>query len=229
MRKRVALRQQIVGVITSAAELDVAMQMRRPPDLFELRLDYLVRRVGQLEKKIPRLRVPLIITARSPHEGGANSLSIRQRRDLLTRFLSSAQYVDVELRSAVGLQSVLRFAQQKKLKRIISYHNFKSTPALRVLLTRARSAKAHGADILKIATRTETAMDVTRLLNFMTHENIGVPVSLMGIGQLGAISRVLLARVGSVLVYGSVGTRANVEGQLSVAQLQELGIPAANR
>jgi 3-dehydroquinate dehydratase-1 len=198
--------------------------MRRPPDLFELRLDCLLRTLVHLEKKLPRLRAPLIITARSPHEGGANSLSIRQRRDLLTRFLPYAQYVDIELRSAIGLRSVLRLAKHKKIRRIISYHHFKSTPAVRVLLTKARAAKAHGANIFKIATRTDTPRDLTRLLNLVMNDNIGVRVSSMGIGELGAISRVLLARAGSALVYGSVGTRSNVEGQLSVAKLQELGI-----
>lgn len=208
----------------SPGDLDVAARMHSPPDLFELRLDCLLPTVVHLENKLPRLRAPLIITARSPHEGGANTLSIRQRGELLTRFLPYAQYVDVELRSAVGLRSVLRLAQRKKLRRIISYHNFKSTPALPVLLTKARTAKARGANIFKIATRTETPMDLTRLLNFMMHDNIGVVVSAMGIGELGAISRVLLARAGSALVYGSVGTRPNVEGQLSLRQVQELGI-----
>jgi 3-dehydroquinate dehydratase I len=225
VRKRLAVRQQLVGVITSPGDLNLAVRMRSPPDLFELRLDCLLPIVVHLEKKLRRLRAPLIITARSPHEGGAHSLSVRERRDLLIRFLPYAQYVDIELRSATGLSSVLRLAQEKKLKQIISYHDFKSTPALRVLLNKARAAKAHGANIFKIATRTDTPVDLTRLLNLMMNDNISVRISSMGIGELGAISRVLLARAGSALVYGSVGTRANVEGQLSLAKLQELGIP----
>src|SRR5437867_11439804 len=101
------LRSRVVGVIASRAELDSAMRMRRPPDLFELRLDCLVRAVDQFENELSRLRAPLIITARHPQEGGANELSLRQRRDLLTRFLNRADYVDVELRSASALHSLL--------------------------------------------------------------------------------------------------------------------------
>ena len=41
----------------------------------------------------------------------------------------------------------------------------------------------------------------------------------MGIGKLGAISRLLLARCGSVLNYASLG-QANVEGQQSFGTLQ---------
>jgi 3-dehydroquinate dehydratase len=46
----------------------------------------------------------------------------------------------------------------------------------------------------------------------------------MGIGKLGAISRVLLARTGSALVYASVRDATDIEGQLSLEQLRALGI-----
>src|SRR5262245_46135652 len=82
-RGSVTQRPRVVGVITSRADLDRATRMRKPPDLFELRLDCLLPLVDQLENKLPRLRVPLIITARHPQEGGVNKLSLRQRRDLL--------------------------------------------------------------------------------------------------------------------------------------------------
>src|SRR5262249_50693182 len=96
-------RPRVVGVIASHADLGRALGMRKPPDLFELRLDHLAGIVDELENKVPKLRAPLIITTRHPQEGGANNLSLRQRRDLLTRFLPEAEYVDVELRSASAL------------------------------------------------------------------------------------------------------------------------------
>jgi 3-dehydroquinate dehydratase I len=217
-------RCRVVGVIASRADLNRAMLMRRPPDLFELRLDCLVRIVEQLENKLPRLRAPLIITARHPHEGGANKLSLRQRRSLLTRFLPHAEYIDVELRSAFALDSLLRLAEQKKVRCIISFHNFKSTPSLRILWAKARAAERHAANIFKVATRTDTPVQLARLLSFIENKNVDLPVSSMGIGKLGAISRVLLARAGSALVYGSIATGSDIEGQLSLEQLRALGI-----
>ena len=41
---------------------------------------------------------------------------------------------------------------------------------------------------------------------------------------IGAISRVLLARAGSVLIYGSIATESDVEGQMSLEQLRGLGL-----
>jgi 3-dehydroquinate dehydratase-1 len=200
------------------------MRMRKPPDLFEVRLDRLVRLVGKLENELPQLRAPLIITARHPQEGGNNKLSLQQRRNLLIRFLPYAKYVDVELRSAFALRALLKAAEQKRVRCIISFHNFKSTPSTSVLSAKARAAKAHGADIFKIATRTDTPIDLARLLSFITIKNVDLPVSAMGIGKLGAISRVLLARAGSALVYASVAAAGDIEGQLSLEQLRLLGI-----
>ena len=215
---------RLVGVIASLPDLRRAMGMRQPPKLFELRLDQLVRVIHDVERGISRLRSPLIITARHPHEGGANNLSLQQRRTLLTRFLPHADYIDIELRSAVALRPLLTLAKQRKVGRIISFHDFQSTPAPRILLAKARAAEAHGASIFKIATRTDTPLELGRLLDLIGNPNMRVPVSAMGIGQLGSISRVLLARAGSALIYGSLMARTDIEGQLSLEELRALGI-----
>jgi 3-dehydroquinate dehydratase I len=218
------IRPRVVGVIASGVDLDCALQMRTRPDLFELRLDRLADIIEQLENKLSRLRAPLIITARHPQEGGAKKLTLGQRRDLLTRFLPYAEYVDVELRSAFALRSLLGLAQEKRVRRIISFHNFRSTPPLRVLAAKADAARAHGANIFKAATRTDTPNQLARLLRLVATEVVDLPVSAMGIGNLGAISRVLLARAGSVLVYASITARSDLEGQLSLEQLRALGM-----
>ncbi len=221
-------RPRVVGVIMSRADLDFAIRMRKPPDLFELRLDHLVRIVGELEKKLPRLRAPLIITARNPQEGGANKLSLRQRRNLLFRFLPRARYLDVELRSASALGSLLKLARKKNVRRIISFHDLKGTSDLRRLQAKARAAKSLGADIFKVAARTDRPAQLARLLGLFTKRDVDLCVSAMGIGKLGAISRVLLAYRGSALVYGSLG-ESDIEGQMSLEQLRAFGIGAASQ
>jgi 3-dehydroquinate dehydratase-1 len=217
-------RPRVVGVIASRADLDRAVRMREPPDLFELRLDRIGGVIDQLERKISRLRAPLIITARHPQEGGANKLSARQRRDLLTRFLKYADHIDIELRSAYAMRELLTSAKKRKVQRILSFHNFSSTPPQRILASKARAAQAHGATIFKVATRTDTPVQLARLLNFITNKEVNLPVAAMGIGKLGAISRVVLARAGSTLVYASLAAATDIEGQLSLEQHRALGI-----
>jgi 3-dehydroquinate dehydratase-1 len=182
-----------------------------------------VRVVDRLENKISKLRAPLIITARHPMEGGANRLSARHRHNLLARFLFGARYIDVELRSAPVFQSLIRLARKQNVRRIISLHCLKSTPTPNQLRDKARAAKTYGADIFKLATRTDAPAQLTRLIDFVATKDLGVAVSAMGIGKLGAASRVLLACCGSALVYVSLG-RSEIEGQISLEQLRALEI-----
>lgn len=226
-------RAQIIGVIASPADLQLAARISSPPDLFELRLDRLIGCLDELEKKIPILPAPLIITARHPAEGGANRLSIDHRRELFMRFLPRARYVDLELRSAKSLRAVLDLARKKKIGRIISFHDFKNTPSVRTLKNKARAAKSYGADIFKVAIRTDTSAQVERLLDFFANEepvqseaersrrDVDLGISAMGVGKLGAVSRVVLAQLGSVLNYGSLRTQ-NARGQLSIRQLRSV-------
>ena len=232
----------VVGVIMSQTDLDLAIRMRERPALFELRLDHLVRPpsvggatysatgiVDELEEKVSRLRAPLIVTARHPQEGGASKLNLRQRRDLLSRFLPQARYVDIELRSAAALHSLSKLARKKNVLRIISFHDLKTTPILGRLQLKARRAKSLGADIFKVATRTDTPAQLGRLLDFITKKDLDLAVSAMGIGKLGAISRVLLAYRGSALIYGSVAAASDIEGQMSLEQLRAFGIGSRKR
>jgi 3-dehydroquinate dehydratase I len=216
-------RHQVVGVVSSPAELDFAIRIAEPPDLFELRLDRLLRVIDRLEAKISSLRAPLVITARHPMEGGANRLSALQRHNLLSRFLSQARYIDIELRSAPVFGSLLRLARKQNVRRIISVHHLKSTPSPNRLRTQALAAKTYGADIFKVATRTDTPAQLTRLIDFAAAKDVDIAVSAMGIGKLGAASRVLLACCGSALVYVSLG-RSDIEGQMSLDQLRAFGI-----
>lgn len=199
--------------------------MKEPPDLFELRLDRLVHGIGSLEKKIGRLRASLIATARHPMEGGANRLSPRQRHDLLARFLFRVRYIDIELRSAPVFVSLLRLARRKNIHCIVSVHHLKNTPAVSRLRAQAHAAKTYGADVFKVATRTDTPAQLARLIDFATTDDLGIAVSAMGIGKLGGASRVLLTRCGSALVYASLG-QSDIEGQMSLEQVRALRLTA---
>jgi 3-dehydroquinate dehydratase-1 len=212
---------QVVGVIFTHADLRRAIRMRNPPDLFELRLDALFARSDEVMTVIENLRAPLIITARHPCEGGSNQLTARQRRALLLRFLPPAAYVDVELRSANAFAAILREARAKGVRRIISFHDFNGTPTRARLDEIARTAQAFGADLLKIAARTDTPEQLKRLLDFFLQEQAEMKIAVMGFGRLGRISRTEFARHRSALNYGHLG-KPQATGQLSVTQLLRL-------
>jgi 3-dehydroquinate dehydratase-1 len=207
--------RQIVGVIFSLSDFQRALRMRQPPDLFELRLDALVADLDAVQREIEKLPSPLIITARHPREGGANNLSPTKRRGLLRRFLDHASYIDIELRSADSAAVILAAARAKKIRTIISFHDFRETPSVAKLHAIAHAAKSLGADVLKIATTTDTPVQLARLQEFFSAHRM--KIAAMGMGKLGRAARLWCAKRGSVFNYAHLGT-ANVEGQLSVAQ-----------
>src|SRR5207253_11148025 len=132
------LTQLLLWFMASPVDLSFAVTMHQPPDLFELRLDHLCGKLDPLERRMSFLSgrrghtrrgepAPVIVTARDPREGGANHLSFQQRLDLLLRFLPYAKYLDVELRSTRGFKSLLERARKQHVRRILSFHDFKST------------------------------------------------------------------------------------------------------
>lgn len=212
---------QIVGVIFTRIDLRRAVRMRNPPDLFELRLDALFARNEEVKAALGDLRAPLIITARHPREGGSNQLSAQKRRALLRRFLPHAAYVDIELRAAGTFAPILEEARAQSIRTIISFHDFDETPSRPRLDEIARTARLLGADLLKIATRTDTSAQLARLRDFFQRERVEMKIAAMGVGRLGRISRLEFARHGSALNYGHLGS-PQAEGQLSIMQLRRI-------
>src|SRR5437762_2730563 len=110
---------RLVGVVATNADLKKAMRLRKRPDFFELRLDALCYYPEEIEQAIPKLRAPLILTARPPAEDGRNNLSATARRRLLLRFFDRAAFVDLELRSLGELRLVRQQASRAKIGLII--------------------------------------------------------------------------------------------------------------
>lgn len=207
----------IVGVIASRDDLLRATRMRVAPDLFEVRLDAFWPAIDQLAPQLPRLRAPLIITVRDPREGGANALSASVRRELQEQFRMHASYLDIELRNV----RPMRIDLPTNIQRILSLHDLTDTPTVSALLKKAEAAANHGANIFKLATRTDTPVQLARLLDFFDRCHAQIPVAAMGMGRLGAQARIELAGRGSVLNYAPLG-RAQAEGQLTLRKLRTL-------
>src|ERR1051325_10557698 len=211
----------IVGVILSRADLRRVVGMRRTPDLVELRLDALALQLGDIEDELQKLKSPLILTARHSAEGGLNQLRPRERRSLLLRFLPHAAYVDIELRSARTLATVLEEARARNIGAIISFHDFYGTPNAARFEKIAQAAWALKPDFLKVVTRTDNPAQMARLRDFLFRHRKKRRVAVMGMGQLGRRVRLEFAVSGSALNYAPLGG-AQVEGQLSIKELRQI-------
>jgi 3-dehydroquinate dehydratase-1 len=211
---------QIVGAVASPAALRRALRIQPGQvDLIELRVDNFSDNPETLLAAAPKLRVPLIVTVRHPAEGGVNDLGFVRRAELYAQFLPLATYLDIELRSLAKLAGTVPAARAAGVRVIASFHDFKATPSAAKLRQIIHAAHRAGADICKIAARADTPAAFARLLAPLA-EKQPLPLSVMGMGEFGKISRLALAQAGSVLNYGYLA-QANASGQWEATLLKQ--------
>ncbi|MEM7144957.1 MAG: type I 3-dehydroquinate dehydratase [Verrucomicrobiota bacterium] len=190
-------------------------------DIAEFRLDCL----GEPKLPLEQSPVPIIITARHPDEGGTGSCSETERLQLLMDHYKSAAAVDLELASKDAIRELAPALREENKTLILSWHDFKQTPPSSLLNDKIKEAESLHADVVKIAATPESLGDLERLLDLLK-ANSRIPISVMGMGPFGPVSRLLLAQNGSCLNYGYL-SQPNAPGQwpahLLKTALQALG------
>ncbi len=209
----------VVGTVHSEGSLRSALRIAPPAlDLLEFRVDAFAPDSRSLLAAAPRMKLPLIVTVRHPAEGGAHALSAARRRELFFDFLPHASLLDVELRAVGTLKDVLAAARANGVRVIASSHDFRRTPSSTELRRRVVQARRAGADVCKIAAFLRTPSDFARLVALFAQRPT-LPLSVMGMGPLGKVSRLLFSRLGSVLNYGYLH-RPNADGQWEARELK---------
>ncbi len=197
----------LVGTVHDLPSLRRARRLATlpaPPDWLEIRLDAIVPPAeawSQLDRR------PILLTVRSAVEGGKRRLSPSERQRLFLEHLPRASHLDLEIASLRELRAVHSAASRAGVGVVASFHDFEGTPTVRRLTALADRAVSAGAAGLKIATTTDDAAALARLLEFIGTEK-RLPFSVMGMGRLGRVSRLALAAAGSILNYVSLGPPA---------------------
>lgn len=214
-----------VGVISDVAALDHFCGLDAPAraalcDLAEIRLDLLKLPAADLRSKLAGNTLPLLLTARHPAEGGQAPEDPAARGAMMEPLLDLAALIDLELRSAMPMQTTIQKARAVGVPVVGSFHDFQATPSDDVLLGAVNFGQQAGLDAVKIASYINTQDDLIRLMKLAcgTHR---LRLSVMGMGPWGRVSRLVLAKSGSLLNYGFIGT-SNAPGQWPAARLKEL-------
>lgn len=205
-----------VALETSLAQL-ARLAVPTSADVVELRLDAYPECKPET---LPALELPLLITVRCAAEGGRTELGPEQRSELLRKFLPKARVVDVEMQSLTAMTEICAEVRASPAILLASFHDFTGTPTLPQLRDQFRQATEAGAEAVKFATTLNHPSDLLTLMQLLA-ENPQVPMSVMGMGPLGKISRLLLAQLGSVFNYGYLDA-ATVPGQWPSARLKAL-------
>lgn len=181
--------------------------------LIELRVDWILRPVN-LQRLFADRPCPAIFTCRREVDGGKWTKPENERLMLLrSAIVSGIDYVDLEEDIAA---SVPRYG---KTKRIVSYHNFRETPA-NLEEIHARMAGLD-ADIVKLATMAHSQHDNLRMMRLV--QSAKVPTVGLCMGEVGMPSRVLCLKFGSPFSFAAFHSdRSLAPGQLSYKDMREL-------
>jgi 3-dehydroquinate dehydratase-1/3-dehydroquinate dehydratase/shikimate dehydrogenase len=213
-----------VGAGDAAAVHSAVQPVLDVVDVVEIRLDAMA--VPEVARCCALLRKPLLFTNRPLWEGGAFAGFEDDRIDpLFDAVKLQAAYVDFELRGDPLLRAQLLEAMQTAPTRmILSWHDFKTTPAADELKAVLQQMQDSGAHIGKIVTTAHGPADVLRVLHLQEQAlEAGFPLSCFCMGTSGRISRLATLYLGGYMSYGAVDEdQATAPGQLSVARLREL-------
>jgi 3-dehydroquinate dehydratase-1/3-dehydroquinate dehydratase/shikimate dehydrogenase len=196
----------------------------RSVDVIEIRLDAMAE--PEVAQCCSFLQKPLLFTNRPGWEGGKfNGFEDDRVSPLFAAIDLQASYVDFELRADPQLRAQLLQAMKNTPTRmIVSWHDFKSTPADHDLDDVFQQMLKSGAHIGKIVTTASDPADVLRVFKLQekAHE-AGFPLSCFAMGEAGRISRLATLYLGGYMTYGAVSeAQATAPGQLAVIRLSEL-------
>ncbi|XP_031373667.1 bifunctional 3-dehydroquinate dehydratase/shikimate dehydrogenase, chloroplastic-like isoform X2 [Punica granatum] len=214
----------IMGDSIDKMAIDMDRAKASGADLVEIRLDCLKTFSPNEDLKtiMKASPLPTLITYRPKWEGGQYEGDENKRLDVLRLAVElGADYVDVELQVAREFNDSISGKKPQNCKVIVSSHNYESTPSIEDLGNLVARIQAAGADIVKIATTALDITDVARIFQTIVHSQ--VPIIGLVMGERGLISRVLCAKYGGYLTFGTLDSGVvSAPGQPTVKDLLDL-------
>jgi len=183
-------------------------------DCVEVRLDYLKNPRQSLDVSWTKLGIPMIATCRREERGGRFRGLLQDEVAILEAAArNGASFADMDYRDARPIAGT---------RIIASYHNFERTPSdIEQHLGGAAAAPAH---IAKIATTVRSWDDNRRLLQILSRP-WPRPVIVVGMGELGQITRIVGPSRGSFLTYATTrqpSGEPSAAGQISAREMLDV-------
>jgi len=159
----------------------------------------------------------IIVTNRPQREGGACTAPEAERLAALRAAAENgADYVDVELDAVAALGEL-----PAGVGKIVSYHNFRETPAdLPDVLCRILAA---APDVAKVAVRANDIADCAKVFDLLRRHAARHPLIALSMGEEGLATRVLAGKLGAFLTFASRCEGAeSAPGQVPVGDMLDM-------
>lgn len=207
-------RPLVVGSVSSAEAWQTACVAETLPcDVVELRADGLPADTDWAALAQMRCCRPVLVTVRHESEGGLRSMDAAERVAIGRALLPMAAALDWEIARLEEAAELLAEARAAGVVTIASAHDFEQTPSLESLLEKEQHARSLGAEVAKFAFRLHSAENMMTGVELLRRAS--GTTTVMGMGALGAVSRLLYAQHGACLVYGYLGDTPTAPGQWS--------------
>ncbi len=201
-----------------SAEGGELRQLAGVADWLEVRADL----VGDLDPDWLRERFPgkLLFTLRSSAEGGAFAAGRERRRSRILESAERFDFVDLEGDRDLAPELLERIPASKRL---LSWHGpGAETAALHSRFLHLAQTPAAYYKLVPLAAAAGEELPVLELLADLCRSD----VVAFATGEIGCWTRIVAPRLGSPLVFGSVGEKPAAPGQLSIARLvSDFGLP----
>lgn len=222
----------IVAKTREEVLLQASAIVKKEPDCIEFRADWyedtfdktlLLHLLQELRELIGN--TVLLFTFRTKGEGGEQSTSVEEYRDLCKCVCESGfiDLLDVEGYLSQGLLSeICAIAHENHVLVVASNHDFNKTPSEEEIIKRLHFMDEEGADIPKIAVMPETERDVITLLSatLRYRETGGTkPIITMSMGGKGLASRLIGEMSGSALTFAA-GVEVSAPGQIPIEKVK---------
>ncbi len=201
--------------------LQTAQSQLRSSDLLEIRADFIPNINETITHKIRnQINVTVIFTCRLHRFGGhyqGNLDSYLQLIKLADQL--KFDYIDIDL----DLIEQLSFKPTNS-KIIASYHNFNLTPDNNKLDQLASSMQNNSiAQIYKIAVKSNAITDNQRLTKFLLKQKNPSRWIVIGMGEVGKSTRIIMPLLGSFLTFASIDDQQqSAPGQITYQQIRNI-------
>ena len=188
-------------------------------EIIEIRADFVKGiKVEDVKKITSKIKVDSIFTCRHVKEGGKFAGSTKQQiAILMAAFDAGFTYVDVACDNP--LLSELSSKEEKKL--LISYHNFKGTPASIELLAVLERMREYSPAVMKIASMVNSPKDLFTLFEILKQKKDKEKLIVIGMGDAGKLTRIMFPMMGSFLIYVTESTKF-VQGIMTRKELETI-------
>lgn len=204
----------------AASAIAVAREaIARGAECLEFRFDHMPMLPDDLTP-FQQLEVRRIATLREREQGGEWEGTNEKKWEFLWRAARAGFDIDLEL----GHPLVNRTHLLKPAKVIVSYHDNKKTPQVARIIESLVECSAR-SDMAKAAYSVRTMHDLAQLVEATDWFSLSRErYTVIGMGEMGMVTRVLAHRMGSVLSYASVSPgKETAPGQLDLETSKWLG------